>query len=141
MIDHSDIGALVKNIDEKLKTRADADLKSQHLTLAQSMVLFYLCERENGQATQKEIELRLNVSHPAVVGIVSRMEQNHHVTTWMDPQNRRNKMVRLTPQARELESHMDELRQNWEKTMLSGFTEEEAELLKKMLAKVSDNLQ
>ncbi|MGN1193386.1 MAG: MarR family winged helix-turn-helix transcriptional regulator [Dorea sp.] len=139
-MDYKDVGYLVKNIDEKLKKRADADLKDNHLTLSQSIVITYLLERENGVATQKEIEERLNVSHPAVVGIVSRLEQNHHVTTWMDPKDRRNKMVKLTPQARKMGESMGTLRAQWEKTMLSGFSDEEAAKLREFLRRVNDNL-
>ncbi|MGN0976231.1 MAG: MarR family winged helix-turn-helix transcriptional regulator [Gemmiger sp.] len=135
-----DIGALVKQIDERLKMCSDADLKQHNLTMIQSAVALYLCGKENCRATQKEIERYLGVSHPAVVGIISRMEQNGHVTTWMDPADRRNKLVQLTPRSRELGDTMEMLRQNWESTMLRGFTPGEAEELKRLLAKVSDNL-
>ena len=50
-----DIGALVKQIDERLKMRSDADLKQHNLTMIQSAVALYLCGKENCRATQKEI--------------------------------------------------------------------------------------
>ena len=65
-----DIGYLIKNINDKLKVKADADLKHSKLTLAQSRVLAFL-DSQGGQATQKEIEVYLEVSHPTVVGIIS----------------------------------------------------------------------
>ena len=67
-----DVGYFIKNINDRLKVRADADLKSYNLTLAQSRVLAFL-NNQGGSATQKEIEVFLEVSHPTVVGIVSRM--------------------------------------------------------------------
>ena len=78
-----DIGYLIKNINDKLKVKADADLKHNKLTLAQSRVLTFLDSR-GGQATQKEIEVYLEVSHPTVVGIISRMEQNGHLRCWVE---------------------------------------------------------
>lgn len=135
-----DIGYFIKRIDEKLKARVDADLKSHNLTLMQSAVLTFLFSREDSQATQKEIEEHLGISHPAVTGIVSRMEQNGHVTTWMDPKNRRNKMVRLTPQAAALGEMMNSKRQHWEETMLRGFSPEETVQLKELLWRVTQNL-
>lgn len=36
-----DIGYLIKNINDKLKVKADADLKHSKLTLAQSRVLAF----------------------------------------------------------------------------------------------------
>lgn len=78
-----DIGYLIKNINDKLKVKADADLKHSNLTLAQSRVLTFLASQD-GQATQKEIEIFLEVSHPTIVGIISRMEQNGHLICWVD---------------------------------------------------------
>ena len=72
------IGCLLKMITDKIKMRADADLAQQGLTLTQSRVLGYL-DRSGGQATQKEIEGFLQVSHPTVAGIINRMEQNGFV--------------------------------------------------------------
>lgn len=134
-----DIGYLVKSIDEKLKVKADTDLKSHNLTLVQSFVLTFLYSKD-GQATQKEIEDYLDVSHPAVVGIVSRMEQNNHVTTWMNPNNKRIKMVQLTPQAQALGDAMNQMRQQWEDEMLQGISPEDATQLKKFLSIVNNNL-
>ena len=139
-MEQKDIGYLVKNIDEKLKARADADLKSHNLTMAQSSVLLFLNGQPDCLATQKEIEEHLGVSHPAVAGIVSRMEQNGHVTTWMDPDDRRHKMVQLTPQAQALGETMNSLRNGWEEKMLQGFSEEEASQLKTFLWQVNQNI-
>ena len=65
------IGYQFKIINDRIKARADADLKTHDLTLTQTRVLGFLAE-SGGQATQKEIEADLQVSHPTVVGIISR---------------------------------------------------------------------
>ena len=68
------IGYFFKLIDNRLKANADAGLSKHGLTFAQSRILRFLAEH-GGQATQKEIEDYAHVSHPTVVGIVTRMEQ------------------------------------------------------------------
>lgn len=135
-----DVGGLIKSIDEKLKAKADADMRSYHLTMVQSFVLTYLHDH-GGQATQKEIETHLDVSHPAVVGIISRMEQNGHLVTWFDPQNKRNKIVRLTPAAEALGDSINQRRVQWEQAMLKGFEPEETKLFMQMLQRLYDNIQ
>lgn len=50
-----DIGYLIKNINDKLKVKADADLKHSKLTLAQSRVLAFL-DSQGGRATQKKLK-------------------------------------------------------------------------------------
>lgn len=133
-----DVGYLIKNINDKLKVKADADLKRYNLTFTQSRVFAFLQEK-GGQATQKEIELFLEVSHPTVVGIVSRMEQNGYVTTWMDSNDKRNKNVKLTKQAEEIGIDMEQNMLKNEKMLLDPLTAEEAEKLKEMLLLISAN--
>ena len=135
-----DIGYLIKNIHDKLKAKADADLKHYNLTLAQSRVLAYL-HSNGGQATQKEIEVFLEVSHPTVVGIVSRMEQNGHVTSRIDEQDKRNKIVKLTEAAEALVMDMEQDISANERKMLDSLSDEDAQRLREMLLAVYKNLE
>lgn len=134
------IGYLIKAIDDKLKIRADAELKSSGLTLSQSRVLAIL-NNSGGQATQKEIEDFLEVSHPTVVGIVSRMEQNGLLTTWFDTKQQRSKVVALTEKARNIGKDMDSTIQDQEEAMLNGLTPEETALLEKALLTIYRNIK
>ena len=134
------IGYLIKAIDDKLKIRADAELKSSGLTLSQSRVLAIL-NNSDGQATQKEIEDFLEVSHPTVVGIVSRMEQNGLLTTWFDTKQQRSKVVALTEKARTIGKDMDSTIQAQEEAMLNGLTPEETALLEKALLTIYRNIK
>ena len=133
------VGYQFKIIDEKIKMRADEDLKRHDLTLTQTRVLGFLAEMD-GQATQKEIEDDLQVSHPTVVGLVSRMEQKGFLTTRPDPMDRRNKLVELTERARELDQAIDLTVAQHDAQLLRGFTEEEQETLKELLSRISHNL-
>lgn len=133
------IGYQFKLISDKLKVHADADLKNQGLTLAQSRVLTFLNEQD-GIATQKEIEDYLQVSHPTVVGLVSRMEQNELVETWFNPKNRRNKMVRLTEKSKKIGENMDEVTEQHDKALLNGLSEQEQAELNRMLNIILKNL-
>ena len=135
-----DIGYLIKNINDKLKAKADADLKQYNLTLAQSRVFAFL-HTNGGQATQKEIEVFLEVSHPTVVGIVSRMEQNGHVTTWIDEQDKRNKIVQLTVQAEALGIDMEQDISANEQKMLTSLSDADIERLREMLLTIYKNLE
>lgn len=133
------IGYLIKSINDKLKVKADVDLKSSGLTFSQTRVLAFLNMR-GGQATQKELENHLEVSHPTVVGIVSRMEQNGFLATWFDV-GQRSKMISLTQKAQTFGEELDILIQKQEQYLLKGFSPEEAAALEKALAAVYDNLK
>lgn len=135
-----DIGYLIKNINDKLKVKADADLRQSNLTLAQSRVLVFLSSR-GGQATQKEIEIFLEVSHPTIVGIISRMEQNGHLRCWIDERDKRNKIVALTEQAKALDNEMQQRILDNERRLLASLSEEDIEKLKQMLLTIYNNLE
>lgn len=134
----NDVGYLIKSINDKLKVRADAELKQYHLTISQSRVLVYLRSR-GGQATQKEIETFLDVAHPTIVGLVSRMEQNGYVTCW-PCEDGRNKYVKLTPQAEAIGKDMQENMQASEEMLLAPLSPEDRERLRGLLLTVADHL-
>lgn len=135
-----DVGYLIKNINDKLKARADADLKQYHLTLTQSRVLAFL-NGKGGQATQKEIEVFLEVSHPTVVGIVSRMEQNGFVTSWIDGNDKRNKNVKLTAQAEHLGRDLEQSIQANEQRLYASLSDDDIARLKELLCVIYKNLE
>jgi DNA-binding MarR family transcriptional regulator len=133
------VGYQFKIIDEKIKVRADADLKRHDLTLMQTRVLGFLAEM-GGRTTQKEIEDDLQVSHPTVVGLVSRMEQKDFLTTRTDPMDRRNKLVELTEKALEIGRDIDVTVEQHDAELLQGFSEQEVETLKGFLRRINHNL-
>ena len=135
-----DIGYFIKTINDKIKIKADADLKTHNLTMSQSYVLTYLAKR-GGLATQKEIEDFLQVSHPTVVGIVSRLEDKELVSSWMDERDRRNKNVRITEKARRLVDDMTRTIKLQESRMLAAFSPEEKKQLADMLRRIYQNLE
>ena len=113
-------------------------MKQYNLTMAQCRVLTYLSS-QGGQTTQKEIEVFLNVSHPTVVGIVSRMEQNGYVTCW-PCEDGRNKYVKLTPQAEAIDKDMQENMQASEQMLLEPLSPEDRERLRALLLTVAEHL-
>ncbi len=118
------IGYLMKVINDRIKVNADADLKEHNLTLTQSKVLAFL-NRQGGRSTQKEIEDFLNVTHPTVVGVVTRMEANGFLESWLDPSDKRNKVVALTEAARSTGLEMENKIGEFERKMTRGLSDEQ----------------
>ena len=93
-----DLGYLIKQISDKMRANADAAFRKHGLTFSQVHVLDFVLAC-GGSATQKEIEIYLGVSHPTIVGLVSRLEKAGFVTSHIDENNRRNKIVCVTSAA------------------------------------------
>lgn len=137
---NKDIGMLLKQINDKLKIIADNSLKESGLTISQTRVMQIIHEK-GGEVTQKEIEKHLQVSHPTVVGIVSRLEKNGYLSCRVDEEDRRNKIVSVTDKAKQIESMMHDGQGNVEKKLLKGLSKKEISELRRMLGILHDNLQ
>lgn len=119
-----DIGLLIKKLTDRIKFSVDALLSEHDLTFSQTLVLGYLSER-GGRVTQKEIEEHLQVSHPTVVGIISRLESKGFITGFKDEKDRRNKIVCATEKALSMVDVMREDRAKMERKLTKGLSEAE----------------
>ncbi len=134
------IGYQFKIINDRIKQRADADLQAHDMTLTQTRVLGFIMEA-GGQVNQKDIERDLQVSHPTVVGVVSRMEQKGFLTSWVDPMDRRNKLIRVTPKAIETDRQINATVQKQDEKLLRGLTPQQIEALRACLDHIAKNLE
>ena len=132
-------GYLLKSVTERLKQDTDHMLSEKGLTFSQSRLMFFLSQN-GGRATQKEIEVFMEVSHPTVVGIVNRMEQNGFLSCHIDPLDRRNKIVSLTEKAMDAGNSMLESMRMQEQSMFRGFSEEDRRRFDDYLFRIYTNL-
>lgn len=135
-----DIGRLIKMIHDRLKTRMDAMLKENDLTLSQMRVLEFV-HRQKDQTTQKEIEDYLGVAHPTVVGIVSRLEKNGFLRCYRHPDNKRNKIVCSTEKASSLSSFLSENKKQIDMQIKTGLSDHEVSELYRILQIILHNVE
>lgn len=133
------IGYLLKQITDKMKVSADASFKEKDLTFAQARVLEYVISK-GGNTTQKSIEDYLDVSHPTVVGIVSRMEKSGYLVCHVDKEDKRNKIVEVTERAVCVSQELETGKTAQEEKLLKGLTKEEIETLYRILCVIRKNV-
>lgn len=134
-------GALVKQIHDALEKDANNMMRPKGLTMAQFSVLMILREAEGLQAPLKELERALHVAQSTAAGIVSRLEQKRYVTCYTSQEDRRIKMVRLTPDGLECCRQADQGMAEAESKIFSGMTQAEQDIFYVLLKKVRDSLQ
>lgn len=134
------IGGMIKYISDKVRQKADNNLKDHNVTLSQVRVLNFLW-RENGSCSQKQIEDFLQVSHPTVVGLVSRMEQSGYSQTSVSPDDKRNKIVTVTDSGMSLACELCRYMEDIDKRMLVGLTDEQQAQLADMLYIIAQNFE
>lgn len=122
-----------------MKVSADASFKEKDLTFAQARVLEYVISK-GGNTTQKSIEDYLEVSHPTVVGIVSRMEKSGYLVCHVDKEDKRNKIVETTERAVCVSQELETGKAAQEEKLLKGLTKEEIETLYRILCVIRKNV-
>ncbi len=127
-MEEAEIGTLIKKINDKMRTQADAVFRNYDLTFSQVRVLHFVREA-GGSATQKEIGQHLCCSHPTVVGLVSRLEKNGFLETLKDETDRRNKLVRLTKKAVQTEKSLKARKEAIDARLTENLSEQEREEL------------
>lgn len=134
-----EISYLIKNIADKLKIRTEKELKKYDLTLSQSRVLLYLDSRD-GEAMQKEIQSFLQMTHPTVIGLISRLERKGFVRTWINIKNKKEVVVSLTERSVFVVEDMERARNEREFLLREGMNEEEIEIFTDMLQRMQRNI-
>ncbi len=139
-MENEDIGYLFKRIHDRLKMSADAVFEKNNLTSSQARLMEFV-DVKGGQVTQKSIEEYLRVSHPTVVGIVSRLERSGFLECHMDPEDKRNKIVCMTEKAFSVGNELAEGRIMTEQKLLNHMSQQEIAELRSLLDRVYRNLQ
>ncbi len=139
LVEKLDIGYLVKVLSERFQAHATRRMKEKNLTMSQIQTMICI-HTHGGAVSQKAIENYLHVSHPTVVGIVSRMEKKGYVTTHQDEQDHRNKIVSTTKLADQLRDEAEAAQTQLEQDLCRGMTDAEVRQLKQLMMKVYHNL-
>lgn len=134
-----DIGYLLKSINDKLEVKGNADMAKFGLTFPQSRVLAVLHD-SGGKMTQKELECSLEVSHPTVTGLVSRMQKQGFLDTRQSETDRRYKIITLTDKARSVGEELDRAVEKNSQIMLAGLSVEQVGALYDMLTIIDRNI-
>ena len=120
------------------RTEVGAALAELGLHVGQEMVLLELW-REDG-LRGGELASRLGVEPPTVSRMLGRLEGCGLLERRRDPEDARSFRVFLTPKGRELEGPVEDLWDGVEDKAFEGMGEEEKLLLKRLLARVRENL-
>lgn len=140
MIVQNSCGALIKQINDELEKNANNAMRAHDITMTQCGTLVILNGVEGKQMPLKELEHVLHVAQATAAGIVTRLEQKGLVESLGSSEDRRIKLVRLTPAGIE-RCHVAELNMaQAEEQLLSGLTDTERSIFLSLLKKVRDTL-
>ena len=138
---HQSCGMYIKQIHDALERTSNNQMREQGITFVQMTALLVLQEAEEGQLSFKALEKALHVAQSTTAGVIRRLEQKGLVSSFGDTQDRRVKLVRITPlgvqYCRGAEASMAQA----EEALLDGLTETEREIFRSVLRKVSQTIE
>lgn len=136
------VGGLIQHIAHSMFKETNRGLQQYNLTGVQANILIYLYFNEcKENIYQKDIEKHLHLTNPTVTGVVKRLEQKGFISRHCCKQDGRYKCHTLTEQGKEYARFSVEyMRNEKEKQILDGFSEDETEFLKRLLKRILKNL-
>lgn len=141
MINQNTCGAIMKQIHDELEKNANNALRPQGLTMAQVGALLVLRDAPEGRCSLKEMEQILHVAQSTAAGIMARLEQKGLAEGFGSPEDKRIKMVRITPAGEECCVQAERSMEETERKLLSGLTETERSIFNSLLVKVRNSIQ
>lgn len=134
-------GLMIHQIHNVLEKSGNNQLKKKGLTFSQMNVLIHLINAPRKRLSFKELEKQLTLAQSTTVGLISRLEQKKLVAVSEDREDKRIKLVEITPLGTQYcldaETEMNET----EERLLSPLTEVEQDAFFLLLRKVNDAFQ
>ncbi len=106
------------------------------LTSSQFKILMLLYHAPGGSLRQADIEARFSMTNPTVTGLLQKLEAKELVRRIPHPEDRRSKVLVLTPKAMAMEQSLLALADSLEQQMTAKLTAAECERLGALLEKL-----
>ena len=126
--ENPDVGYLITNISYGIRQYFDKLFVDYDVTYPQSRVLTRLFgQLGKGDVNQRDLEYALGIKASSVSSLVRNLEQKGFIRCERLPQDTRNKRVLLTEKGMEVRAILDGARDQAEKKLVRGMSQEEQE--------------
>ena len=128
------LGPIIREILRVNHLLESHGVECRGITVAQSHLLVFI--NEKGQITMSELARAMGVTSGAATGLITRLVRRRLITRSYGKEDRRNVVVKLTPQAKALVNSVLAIRKKRLKRVLSVITPEEQKAFRRVLKKV-----
>ncbi|MGG3281027.1 MarR family winged helix-turn-helix transcriptional regulator [Paenibacillus solani] len=131
---------LFQIIGLKLKKRADESIKELGLNAQQGKVIEYIYENQNNQIIQKDLADRFHLRGASITSMLQVLEQKGFIERKIPANNERQKNIYVLPKGIELIEDFQDSFQMVEEDIVQVLTDEEKQVLKKLLLKINERI-
>ena len=114
-------GQLIKQLHDAIERQANNSLRQNDLTMVQVWVLLSLNEKDEKTYSLKELERILGVAQSTCAGIVNRLALKKLVDCFTDPNDKRMKLVRITPAGENAARTLYRIAEKWNKPCFTDY--------------------
>lgn len=141
-IEKIDIGRYIHILSRKTRRKIDEAVSSYNVTGVQCDFIIFIAEKgKNGNVYAKDIENKFNIRRATIAEILSLMEKNGLIERKAVCTDARLKKIVLTNKSLEIKNSIDEEVKKVEKNLKKDLTEEELKEFRRVLQKMSKNLE
>lgn len=127
---------LIKQLEINVGRRINNEMKELDMTLTQARLLSILLDFPDKQATLKDLEKKMELSQSVTAGIIKRLEHHKYIESFGDSEDKRIKIVKITPLGEQQCRSSDKVLHQVEKDVLACLSESEIALLQDLLNKI-----
>ncbi|QOS79194.1 MarR family transcriptional regulator [Paenibacillus sp. JNUCC31] len=131
---------LFQIIGLKLKKRADESIKELGLNAQQGKVIDYIYQNQDNHIIQKDLADRFHLRGASITSMLQGLEQKGFIERKIPTDNERQKNIYVLPKAIELIEDFQESFQKVEEEIVQVLTDEEKQVLKKLLIKINERI-
>jgi len=114
------------------------ELARENITLRQFEVLAWIAAE--GEQPQVKLAERMDIEAPTLTGILNRMEQNGWLERRCCPEDRRRKLLRVTPQAKAVWEQMADCARRVREQAISGLSSSQLTVFRQICETIRGNL-
>ena len=142
---NQDVSLQIKKLDNQILRRIHSlydRRKLQECTLQNMWVTDFLFHKEQQEEPvfQRDVEEEFAINRATASKMLALMEEKGLIRRVSDAQDGRRKALQLEPAGRELQRRYSAIRQELEQQLVSGFSPEELDQLRRFLARMQANL-
>ena len=139
----SRVGFQLKVLDNLCRRDIEASIRKngfEGMSVINAWIIDYLARNEGKDIFQKDIEKQFKIGKSSIAGTLKMMEEKGIIVRKSFKGDARLKRVNLTDKGREYAHRMEQGKDDMEKKICKGLTEEELELFFYVVKKMQDNL-
>lgn len=133
------LGYHINVVSHFIQNTYNQKLAEYDISMSQAKVLFFLADK--GEQAQSVLQQRLYIKGSSMNGLIESLEKKELIKKRQSDEDRRTKLIQISEQGQELEKKLWVVIDHIEQELLTGFNQEEQQVMISWLKRMRENVQ